>query len=74
MAPIVDGLTDEYEDRVAVRKYNVAESAKGAALAEEFGVQFVPTFVFVDSEGELVDMLIGEVAESALRAALDDIE
>lgn len=74
MAPIVDGLIDEYKDDVAIRKYNVEESDEGAALADEFGVQFVPSFVFVDSNGEYVDILIGEVSEDALKQALDDLK
>ena len=74
MAPVVDGLIPEYEGTVAIRKYNVEKSAEGAALADDFGVQFVPTFVFVNSRGEDVDMIIGEVSESTLKKALDDLE
>lgn len=74
MAPIVDGLIPEYEDTVAIRKYNVEQSDEGAALAEEYGVQFVPTFVFVNSDGENVDTIIGEVSEETLTQALDDLE
>ena len=74
MAPIVDGLIDEYKDTVAIRKYNVDASEEGAALADSFGVQFVPTFVFVNSKGEAVDTIIGEVSEDTLKQALDDLE
>ena len=74
MAPIVDGLINEYADTVAIRKYNVETSDEGAALADSFGVQFVPTFVFVNSDGEAVDTIIGEVSESTLKQALDDLE
>ncbi|MBN1193034.1 MAG: thioredoxin fold domain-containing protein [Coriobacteriia bacterium] len=73
MAPIVDGLIPDYEDEVAIRKYNVQESDEGAALAEMYGVQFVPTLVFVNSDGTVVDTIIGEVPESTLRKVLDDL-
>lgn len=74
MAPIVDGLIPQYEGDVAIRKYNVAESEEGAKLADEFGVQYVPTFVFVDGDGEYVDMIIGETSEKTLKKALDDLK
>lgn len=74
MAPVVDGLISEYEDSVAIRKYDVESSDAGIKLANDFGVQYVPTFVFVDSEGNAVDQVIGEVDENTLRKALDDLK
>lgn len=74
MAPVVDGLIPEYEDSVAIRKYDVDASAEGLELANEYGIQYVPSFVFVSSSGEHVDTIIGEVSESALTSALDDLE
>ena len=73
MAPIVNGLKPQYEDKVAIRIYD-AETEAGAALAEEFGVQFVPTFVFVNSDGEVVNTIIGEAKESTLKGELDKLE
>jgi len=74
MAPIVHGLIPDYEGDVAIRIYNVETSEAGAALADEYAVQFVPTFIFVNSDGEVVDQLIGEVSEKTLRQALDDLK
>ncbi len=74
MAPIVSGLVDDYEGDVAIRVYNVETSDEGARLAEEYGVQFVPTFIFVNADGEDVDQLIGEVSEGTLKASLDDLK
>lgn len=74
MAPVVDGLIPEYEGTVAIRKYDVDTSDAGLALANEYGIQYVPTFVFVSSTGEHVDTIIGEVSEDALKSALDDLE
>lgn len=71
MAPIVNGLAPKYEDRVAIRMYNLEQSQVGNALAEKFGVKYVPTFVFVDAEGNVVDMIIGETSEAQLKQALD---
>ncbi len=73
MAPIVNGLKPEYEGTVAIRMYN-AETAAGNALAQEYGVQFVPTFVFIGSDGEVVNTIIGETSENGLKAELDKLE
>ncbi len=73
MAPIVNGLKPQYEDDVAIRIYN-AETEAGGALAEEYGVQFVPTFVFVDASGVVVNTIIGETTENTLKAELDRLK
>lgn len=74
MAPVVDGLIREYEGTVAIRKYDVDASTEGLELANEYGIQYVPAFVFLSSSGEHVDTIIGEVSEEALTSALDDLE
>ncbi len=74
MAPIVNGLKAEYEGSVAIRVYNVETNQKGIDLANEYEVQFVPTFVFVDPEGTVVDTIIGETSEETLRKALDALK
>ncbi|MHB1136150.1 MAG: thioredoxin family protein [Coriobacteriia bacterium] len=74
MAPIVNGLKPQYEGKVAIRMYNVESSDAGMELAEEYGIQFVPSFVFVDGNGEYVNTIIGEISESGLKAELDKLE
>src|SRR5574340_1324741 len=71
MAPIVDGLISEYEGSVAIRRYDVNNSKAGAALARGYDVQYVPTFVFVDARGTVVNTIVGETSEDALKDALD---
>ena len=74
MAPVVDRLKGEYEGNVEFRLINVDEDEKGAALMTQFGAQYVPTFVFVASEGGMAWQLVGEVEESALREKLDALK
>ena len=73
MAPVVDRLKDEYEGDVEFRLINVDEDEDGAALMTRFGAQYVPTFVFVTSDGETVGQLVGEVEEDILREKLDSL-
>ena len=74
MAPVVSGIREEYADRVVFKIYDVDNSDEGMALANEFGLQFVPTFVFVDSSGQEVNRIVGLASESALRETLDKLE
>lgn len=74
MAPVVSGIRRDYEDRIVFRLYDIDSSKEGIALANEFGLQFVPTFVFVDSSGQEVNRMVGLISESALREALDKLE
>lgn len=73
MAPIVDGLIPKYEGKVAIRKYNPDTSEQAVTLAQKYGVQYVPTFVFLTADGTVANTVIGEVPESTLRAELDKL-
>lgn len=74
MAPVVDRLKGQYEGKVEFRLMNVEKDAEGAALMDRFGAQFVPTFVFVNSDGTQSQMLVGEMSEARLKAALDKLK
>jgi len=71
MAPIVDGLKDEYEGQVEFRLYDVDKDQEGAALMSQYGAQYVPTFVFVNSDGSVAEQVVGETSVDAMRAKLD---
>jgi thioredoxin-related protein len=72
MAPVVDRLADEYTGKVDVKKMSLnGDDPAAEELATRFGVEYVPTFVFVDSQGTQQGLIVGETAESNLRAKLD---
>ncbi len=71
MKPVVDRLEQEYEDTVTFKVYDVDKSQEGADLMRSYGAQYVPTFVFVSSDGAEAGRLVGEVAESEMRSKLD---
>lgn len=73
MAPVVDRLGAEYEGTVEVKKMNVETDQSAAALASQFRVQYVPTFVFVNADGTTADTIVGEVSEDRLRKAFDSV-
>ncbi len=74
MKPVVDGLKKQYEGTVEFKLYDVEKDAEGANLAQQFGAQFVPTFVFVNADGSTSDQIVGEVAKTQLTKALDKLK
>jgi len=73
MEPVVDGLYAEYGEDVHFAVLD-ADDAAFNEQTKEYGVQFVPTFVFVDSSGEEVNRYVGAVDESDLAAELEALE
>lgn len=71
MKPVVDRLEQEYEGTVEFRVYDVDTSDEGSALMRSYGARFVPTFVFVNTDGSEAGRLEGQVAEEQLREGLD---
>ena len=54
MAPIIDGLSEDYED-VKFCKLNVDEADD---IAARYGVMSIPTFLFI-KDGQLVKAMVG---------------
>ena len=68
VVPIVEELATVYEDRVIIGKYNVDE---GDELSFEFGIRNIPTMLFFDKEGKMVDKHVGTISHDALAAKID---
>lgn len=72
MKPVVDRLEKAYAGRVDVKRMSLnGDDATAEQLANQFGVQYVPTFVLVDSKGARQGFVVGETPEADLRAKLD---
>ncbi len=74
MKPVVDRLSQEYEGRVEFRLYDVDKSEEGTQLMRQYGAQYVPTFVFVNSDGSEADRAVGELSEDQMRRMLDSLK
>jgi len=67
MRPVVDGLVKQYSDRYEIRILNTSSrDPKMMSLAQTYRVQYVPTFVFVNSDGSLSKSVVGAVPASQL--------
>jgi predicted DsbA family dithiol-disulfide isomerase len=71
MRPVVDGLVKEYAGRYDIK---VMDTSSGDAtvetLAQSFGIQYVPTFVFLNRDGTRSGTIVGEATARQLESAL----
>jgi thioredoxin-like negative regulator of GroEL len=72
MAPIVDGLSDEFAGRATVLQLNAAEKAN-EELQARYDVRGHPSFLVLDSDGRAVQRFFGPQIETVLGQALDQV-
>ncbi|MBP8997124.1 MAG: thioredoxin [Anaerolineaceae bacterium] len=66
VAPILDKIAQEYENKVVVAKVNTDENSEWAM---KYGVQGIPTMLFV-SNGKVLHKQVGALPEPVLRDVL----
>ena len=75
MKPLVERLEKEYAGRVEFRRYVDSGDPVGDQLAQQFNVQYVPTFVFVNADGSVSGQpLVGGTDEATLKQRLDALK
>jgi thioredoxin-like negative regulator of GroEL len=73
MKPVVDGLAQQYKGKVEFRRLDANDDAT-QQLAQAYGVQYVPTFVFLNADGTRSDQLVGEASAADLTKRLDALK
>ena len=68
IAPIIEELAATYEDRAVIGKYNVDESDE---LSVEYGIRNIPTLLFFDKSGNMVDKHVGTITHDLLTSKID---
>ena len=71
---MVDRLKTEYEGIVEFRLINVEADPQGPTLMAQYNAQYVPTFVFLNSDGSQSTIVVGAQSEDVLRSALDALK
>ena len=69
MGPVVAELAAEYEGKVKIGKCNVDENP---AIARQFGVMSIPTFIFLKG-GQMVAKQIGGISKKELAQMLEQV-
>ena len=67
VAPVVEELSEEYDDRVSFVKVNVDNNPK---IASQYGIMSIPTLM-VFKDGHPVDTIIGFRPKDELKKSLD---
>ena len=73
MEPVIKALEEEYstEDIVFITA-NVDEEG-GSALAGDYNVRFLPTFIYIDRSGEVVGQDVGGQSRSHLEEQIEQL-
>jgi len=69
--PIVDGLEQKYEGRIAIERIN-ADVGDGPAIMRAYRIQGHPTTLIFDHQGQEVYRFFGPQPAGAVEAVLDD--
>ncbi len=67
MQPIVNGLQEEYGERVAFIDLNAQDGADGERLFDQLGLRGHPSFILYSADGQQTYQGIGIIEEQQLR-------
>lgn len=67
MAPILDELATEYQDKVRICKLNVDDNPQ---TAQAYGVRAIPTMILIKG-GDTIEQVTGAVSKDVLKRILD---
>jgi thioredoxin 1 len=63
LKPTIEALEKEYEGKIEIKSIDVDENKD---LAQKFGVQAVPTLVFLDAKGNELSRIVGLVPRDTI--------
>lgn len=70
MRPVVDGLVKKYAGRYDIRVMNTSNDAEAQRLAQEMRIEYVPTFIFLNSDGSKSGEIVGSSSAEKIEAEL----
>ena len=68
LAPTIETLEKEYAGKVAFEKIDVDQNSE---LAGKYGIEAIPTLVYLDALGQEIERPTGIVSETDIRRILD---
>ena len=71
IGPIIDELSTEYSiDKITIGKVNVDENPE---IAVKFGIRSIPTLLFIKSDGEISEKMVGSKPKSEIASKINDL-
>ena len=70
IGPYIEELAEKYGDQAIIGKVDVDDNDN---LAIRFGIRNIPTVLFLDKNGEIVDKQVGAAPKAALEAKLQSV-
>lgn len=67
---MVDGLRQETAGRYDIKELNLSKDPSLEPLANRLKVRYVPTFVFVNSDGSVAKTVVGGITKDSMLAEL----
>ena len=68
LAPTIETLEKEYAGKVVFEKIDVDQNSE---LASKYGIEAIPTLVYLDALGQEIERTPGSVSETDIRRILD---
>jgi thioredoxin 1 len=69
IAPVLDELSDEYDDRLKIGKVNIDDHQ---AIAGEYGIRAIPTLLLF-KDGHVAEQIVGMRSKRDLKASIDRV-
>ncbi len=70
IGPYIEELAEKYGEQAIIGKIDVDDND---GLAIRFGIRNIPTVLFLDKNGEIVDKQVGAAPKAALEAKLQSV-
>lgn len=68
LAPTVEEIANEYDDKILVTKLNVDDNP---ATATKFGIRGIPTLLFF-KDGQVVQQIVGVKTKAEIKKIIDE--
>ena len=69
IAPVLDELATEYEDRLKICKVNIDDEQ---SIASKYGIRAIPTMLIFQN-GEVADQIVGMTSKRDLKEKIDQL-
>ena len=70
---VIDDVSDNYSDKINIVKVNIDNSKKVNDYIKKYGIQLVPTTVFLDENGNKINKIEGFIEKDEFIKNLEGV-